>query len=506
MMKVSRRKVFHALAATGGVTSGLFVSRADAQVTPDLLRFRPEVEPLVTLIEQTPREKCADVVADQLRRGTSYRQIMAALFLAGIRNVNPRPPGFALHSVFVIHSAHLLSLEAPPNARLFTLFYALDHFKAAQERDAANQTGGDYTMRPIGGRLPSPDRAAAEFLAAMEAWDSERAERAVVSLARYQSPAAVTALLWSLGARDYRNIGHKAIYVANAARTLQTIGWQHAEPVYRSVTLSLTDFGKERKLNGYAFDDQCYRGNVRRAAEVLAKLANGWQAQSSDSAQTRSVVEAIRTGTPDEVCASVAGRLTKGATAGTIWDAVHLGAAELRMRANAAMAIGSIHAVTSANALHYSYLAASDPATRLLILLQAAGWVTQFRTFGEARPESLRSRSIFSLEAGEAATPEEILAAIPANTDAAASRVFKLAAEPAARAAFLGAAVGSTVSRADEVHYYKYLAALIEDIPLISAEWQPHLLATSVYYLKGAKDPVSAPVKRAQEILHALPG
>jgi hypothetical protein len=209
MMKVSRRKVFHAIAATGGVTSGLFVSRADAQVTPDLLRFRPDVEPLVTLIEQTPREKCADVVADQLRRGTSYRQIMAALFLAGIRNVNPRPPGFALHSVFVIHSAHLLSLEAPPNARLFTLFYALDHFKAAQERDAANQTGGDYTMRQIGGRLPSPDRAAAEFLAAMDAWDSERAERAVVSLARYQSPAAVTSLLWSLGARDYRNIGHK---------------------------------------------------------------------------------------------------------------------------------------------------------------------------------------------------------------------------------------------------------------------------------------------------------
>jgi len=55
----------------------------------------------------------------QLRRSVSYRQFLAALFLAGIRNVNPRPPGFALHCVFIIHAAHLLGLEAPAEVRLF---------------------------------------------------------------------------------------------------------------------------------------------------------------------------------------------------------------------------------------------------------------------------------------------------------------------------------------------------------------------------------------------------
>ena len=43
------------------------------------------------------------------------------------------------------------------------------------------------------------------------------------------------------GARDFRDIGHKAIYVANAWRTLQTIGWQHAEPVLRSLAYALLD-------------------------------------------------------------------------------------------------------------------------------------------------------------------------------------------------------------------------------------------------------------------------
>ncbi len=37
--------------------------------------------------------------------------------------------------------------------------------------------------------------------------------------------------MWEYGARDFRNIGHKAIYAANAWRTLQAIGWRHAEPV-----------------------------------------------------------------------------------------------------------------------------------------------------------------------------------------------------------------------------------------------------------------------------------
>src|SRR5881409_3853121 len=247
-MTLSRRELLHGI--TGTLAAPLLLGRADAQVTPDIVRFRPEIEPLVALIERTPREKCAALAVEQLRRGVSYREMLAALFLAGIRNVNPRPPGFALHCVFVIHSAHLISLEAPADSRLLPIFYALDNFKAAQERDA-RQPSGDYTMRALRGPLPGPERAAAELRSAMEDWDAERAERAVASLARHRSAAEVFEMLWRYGARDYRNIGHKAIFVANACRTLQAIGWQHAEPVLRSVVSSLLDFGREQQMNGY---------------------------------------------------------------------------------------------------------------------------------------------------------------------------------------------------------------------------------------------------------------
>src|SRR5579872_2809179 len=189
----------------GVLSSPLLLQRSEAQVTPDVMKYSPEIEPLVALIERTPREKCAEMAVEQLRGGVSYRQFLAALFLAGIRNINPRPPGFALHCVFVVHSAHLIGLEAPPDTRLLPLFYVLDDFKVSQERDA-KQAAGDYVMRDLRGPLPAPGRAAADLSTAMEAWDPEGAELAIASLARYRTGPEIFATLWRTGARDYRNI------------------------------------------------------------------------------------------------------------------------------------------------------------------------------------------------------------------------------------------------------------------------------------------------------------
>jgi len=66
------------------------------------------------------------------------------------------------------------------------------------------------------------------------------------------------------------------------------------------------------------------------------------------------------------------------------------------------------------------------------------------------------------------------------------------------------AALRHTTAKVDEVHYFKYIAALIEDVPLASPEWQPRLLASSVYYLKGPADAEPAPMKRAREALRSL--
>ena len=476
----------------------------EAAVTPDIVQLRPAIEPIVRLIEETPREKCFPMVLDQLRRGLPYRQFLAALFLAGIRNVNPQPPGFKFHCVFVIHSAHQLSLDASVDDRLLPLFWALDNFKVSQQKDVDE---GDFRLRPVTGRLPSPEMAWQEFHSAMDEWDEPRADRAIVALARSKGAHEIIEGLWSYGARDYRNIGHKAIFVANSWRTLQTIGWQHAEPVLRSLVLGLLDFGKSERVNAYAFEDQAFLSNVRRTQQTIKDLPGNWTAAEVNPSATLDLLEAIRSGSLEEACGQTAAQLTAGSVdARAAWDAVHLAAGELMMRQPG---IYGIHTVTSANGLRYAYQTSSDPQTRLLMLLQGVGWMCQFHKFMAGARTGLNDHRITAVE--PRANPEDpleaadqILAEVGKDPTSAASRAFAFAQTHAEPDLFTQRARQLVFRKGTDAHDYKYAGAIFEDYHLVSPVWRPHMLATAVYHLRGSSLPDSPVMQRAREAIELL--
>ena len=192
----------------GGLAAITPARAEDLKVGPDAVRFRPEIEPVVRWIEETPRERALEVAIAQLKEGLSYRDLLAGLFLAGIRNIKPRPVGFKFHAVMVINSAHLLGQTAAVNDRLLPLLWALDNFKRSQEQDIKE---GDWTLGKVDeARLPRPDQARAEFVRAMEAWDADAADTAVAALCRDSGAVETMEPLWRFGVRDQRNIGHKA--------------------------------------------------------------------------------------------------------------------------------------------------------------------------------------------------------------------------------------------------------------------------------------------------------
>ena len=90
----------------------------DTKVKPEMVKFRPEIEPVVRLLEETPRERALEMAIDQLKKGLSYKNLLAGLFLAGIRNIKPRPVGFKFHAVMVINSAHVLGQSSAVSERL----------------------------------------------------------------------------------------------------------------------------------------------------------------------------------------------------------------------------------------------------------------------------------------------------------------------------------------------------------------------------------------------------
>src|SRR5437764_950230 len=137
------------------------VSAAEAAVPAGVVRFNPEIEPLVRLLEDTPRERLLEEVAARIHRGLTYREVLAALLLAGVRNIQPRPVGFKFHSVLVVNSAHLASLSSPDSDRWLPIFWALDYFKNAQAQDVRE---GDWTMSAVDdSKLPSPSKAREAF-------------------------------------------------------------------------------------------------------------------------------------------------------------------------------------------------------------------------------------------------------------------------------------------------------------------------------------------------------
>src|SRR3954447_10394762 len=281
-MRTDRRRFLQASAA-GGALLGLGdlgflsqlrpVSADEAALDPEVVRLQPEIEPLVRLLEETPRERLLEEVAARVRKGTSYRDVLAALLLAGVRNVQPRPSvGHKFHAVLVVNSAHLASLASPDTDRWLPIFWALDYFKGSQAQDVRE---GDWTMGPVDESAVPPARKAREaFTSAMDGWDEAAADAAVASLARSAGVNEVYELFFRYGARDFRSIGHKAIYVANSWRTLQCIGWQHAEPVLRSLAYALLN-REGTKINPAKGDEVADRPG-RRNQERLAQIKEGW--------------------------------------------------------------------------------------------------------------------------------------------------------------------------------------------------------------------------------------
>src|SRR5439155_19772192 len=121
-------------------------------------------------------------MAERIRGGTSYQQLLGAGMLGGVRGIRTRPVGFQLHAVLVVNSAHLAAQAARDQDRWLPLFWAIDNFKSSQAR---NRQVGDWVMPPVeDAQLPGAAQAAQRFRDAMDNWDEAGDDRAVAALAR----------------------------------------------------------------------------------------------------------------------------------------------------------------------------------------------------------------------------------------------------------------------------------------------------------------------------------
>lgn len=508
----SRRRFLRVAVAAGAAFSGAElaflanlrpVSAAELNDAQDPVRFAADVEPLVRLLEETPREKVIEVFASKIQSGTSYREVLAALLLAGVRNVQPRPSvGFKFHAVLVVNSAHLASLASPDSDRWLPIFWALDYFKSAQARD---ENEGNWTMAAVDeSKVPPAHKARAAFREAMESWDVEAADVATVALARTAGANELFDLFAHYGCRDFRSIGHKAIFVANSFRTLQVIGWRFAEPVLRSLAYALLNHTGE---SNPATSDLGPDAAWKTTNQILAQLPKNWQNGVLDEQAAIGLLDSLRTATPEQAVNLTAEMLQKGIAVQSIADGLFLSAGEMLMQQPGIVAL---HSATSTNALHYSLRTARNHEVRQRLLLQNAAFIPYFRESmaGRGNVGELRIDTLFdapneaeSQTSDGPLTTDLIFSSVSSNKLLASQQMRDYLAAGASGEDIIQHARRLVFLKGNDSHDYKFSSAVLEDYYAVSPRFRNAYLASSAYLLPGSGAQNNSLVARVQEAL-----
>jgi hypothetical protein len=511
MNEYGRRKFL----GTCGSATGLWIadlqflqpiSRAIAQETTaprDWLQPGLEIAPIVRLIHSTPRADCVEVFVKELKNGLTYQRFLAALFLTASETGD-------LHQLAQIYAAHRTSESARVEERLLPLFWALDRIKQGHEAEDKS-----HFLSDLKGPLPKANEAANAFHDGMKTADKSQVEGAIIALARNEGPRHAMNRLWNSSAKDLGGtLGHLPIGVANAWRTLDTIGWQYAEPGLRYLA----------RETCRPKADNTFAANEQRLKRSLAQLPPNWASRQGNRSVTLELYKILRSADADAagdfICATL---ISKKASAGAIWDAISLAAADLifRHRIGGNVIGGAlIHAITSTNALRYGFGLVANHETRLIQLLQAAGSVAEGFIGRAAKDQGLRKLDLIDdlnqSDPTETVTVREIFEQLPEKGDSYGQQdpSERAASDQACQAAFQFLQQAGTaqpfmqtartllcIKASTDPHDFKYPAAAFEDAFLASPEWRPYLLASSVHALHGVKSPDSEMLLRARSAI-----
>ena len=482
---ITRRRFFQASAVGGAACAcTIWVPRRGVPDAPDSLeRF---------LIE-TPREPCLEQLAARLQDDSERRRVGAALLEVAMRSVD-------FHHVGFVVQAGLRAAPLAPRPEL-PLLWCVNYFKDWQRRM------GHPGLDPLRELDVELDVAAADEQLDRGLCDMDGAAtaEALVALHRTAGPAAAWERVWRVSSRDWTFVGHRAIAPALLHRAAIALDSQRIEPILRW----LGPF----QFYWYATGGrgQSWDANRALAKEHADRTALGWTQPSDDPGPTLDLLSGIRAGDVDAACARALSGLTSGKLpAQSIWDAVFLGTAELLLRTTDSHELGQfpVHAVTSAEALHYASITSDVHSTRLLATLQGVAWVTEFTraasddsTLSDARIDALEAVDVGSDAAGSL---ETILDGLRPRANAPtkgprAVRADQIEAAPAllswmrrfgdsalARRAVIA---GVLRSAGPNAHHLKLPVALFDMSAHTSPQWRARIEASLVHVMPSPHGP-----------------
>ena len=489
ILSIVNRRTF--LRATGSATALSLSGKLG------LARTLPEVDTLHRLMEETPRERVAAEIAGLIRDGLDHRRTLAALAVATSRRVQAFPHvGFKYHTVLALQSVHLTALNLPGKERWLPVLWALDYFKRAQEAER-RQSG--WTMGPRPNPVAGTVEAAQERLIdALERWDLEAVDPAVLDFARLAAPEQLSELLFRYGIRDLRAIGHKAIAVQNVHRLLPIVGPEYAPPVLRSLAAALQNYGSG---SNPATSDLPSDRTWRAFHAMLGEIPKTWKQGRRDDVARNELVRTLREDSELDAGRAVIDLLKHGVSTDSIWEALFATAAELVLRQPTVV---PVHAQTSANAFHYVFRHARAEDTQRLALLQSAAFMPAFhRRVRHAQP-GLRIDELEPLAASgtDADALRDAFSELPHDRTAGDRKALHYLQQGGSAGTLVASARRHLARNGRRSHDFKFTEAALENYKeMAPTPWRDRVLAASMAYFTASG---AAPSPVAQEALQLL--
>ena len=151
----------------------------------------------------------------------------------------------------------------------------------------------------------------------------------------------------------------------------------------------------------------------------------------------------------------------------------------------------SVHANTTAHAMHYAFRTTVNPHTRALVLLQCASFIPDFRDLLPERQRNIDIDQLQPLALDDVSDDplDEIFEIVSDNRMLATRKVLSYLQT--------GGNVDDLIARARHfmvyntmgVHDYKFTEALFENAVYVRPPLQPRYLASGTLYYNGSKDP-----------------
>lgn len=439
------------------------------------------VQQLVDTLILTARDRLLETLARQIQLGLTAAELYSALALAGVQQVEPYPSvGFKYHTVMMLQAVFNTVIHTPNDNSWLPLLWAADTFKQAQARDTLN---GDWQLSVVPKkRLPPADQAEQAFINAMDNWDAPAADAAIIQCSRTTSAAQIFEWLFAYGARDFRDIGHKAITASNCHRVLNVIGWHFAEPMLRSTVYALLNH--EGEANPAHSDHEADR-HWRRNQDYLRQFPKHWQYGKPNKSASIELLTALRTEHSEGAVKLTTQLLRQGVDPQSLWDALILAAGELIMRQSG---IISVHANTSINALHYAYRSSTTDDNRGMLLLQAVSFITQFQQLLSGKLRTLKIDDFSPVATDSHNRVQEIFSVASDDRQLASANILYFLNQGGNPQHIMEAGRHYTIYNNTGYHDYKFTEAAFENYQNLSKHWRHRYLSASVFYLNGSKD------------------